>query len=120
MEKFQKLSAQAKKVGAAAIAWTLEGNRNGLLNSAGPLAHDDDSIAHVNCFIDVVGDEQHRCAASLPDAQHFILHSHAREGVERAERFVEKKNSWMIDERSRESNALRHSAGKMVRVGVGK
>jgi hypothetical protein len=45
-----------------------------------------------------MGDEQHRGATILPQAQHFVLHPHAREGVERAERFIEQENFGMIDQ----------------------
>jgi hypothetical protein len=120
VEKFQNVSAQLKEVGAAAIARAFKRDGHGLLDSTWPLAHDYDSVAHVNCFIDIVGNEKHRRATGLPDAQHFVLHSHASERVERAERFIEKKNFWMINKRSRQSNALSHPAGKMMRVGVGK
>ena len=56
----------------------------------------------------------------LPEAQHFILHPHAGEGVERAERFVEEKDFRMIDQRSRQGDALGHAAGKMMRISIGK
>ena len=57
---------------------------------------------------------------ALPESQHFILHPHAGEGVERAERFVEQEDFRMIDQRPRQGDALGHAAGEMVRVGVGK
>src|SRR5205814_2620176 len=53
-------------------------------------------------------------------AQDFILHPHPREGIERAEWFIEEKDSRVIDERTGESDALGHAAGKMMRVGVPK
>ena len=81
------------------------------IDSPGRRGHDDDAIAHVDCFVDVVGDEQHRGAALLPQAQHFILHPHAGEGVERAERFVEQENFGMIDECAGKRDALGHAAG---------
>ena len=80
--------------------------------------HDDDAVAHVNRFVDVVGDEQHGGAARLPEAQHFILHAHAGKGVERAERFVEQQNFGMIDQGAGQRHALGHAAGEMVRIGV--
>ena len=39
-----------------------------------------------------MGDQEHGGAARLPESQHFVLHAHAGEGVERAERFVEQEN----------------------------
>ena len=55
----------------------------------------------------------------LPKAQHFILHTHAGEGVERAEWFVEQKNFGMINQGARQSYALCHAARKMMRISVG-
>ena len=77
--------------------------------------HDDDAVAHVDRFVDVVGDEEHRRAARLPEPQHFVLHPHAGEGVERAERFVEQQDFGVIDQRAGERDALGHAAGEMVR-----
>ena len=56
--------------------------------------------------------------AGLPKAQHFILHAHAGEGVERAERFVEEKNFRMIDQGASQGDALGHAAGEMMRVSI--
>lgn len=82
--------------------------------------HDDDAIGHVDGFVNVMGHQQHGRAAGLLEPQHFVLHLHAREGVERAERLVLKQDPQMIDERPRQGGALGHAAGKMVRIGVGK
>ncbi len=81
--------------------------------------HDDDAVAHVNGFVDVMRNEQHGGPAGLPKAQDFILHPHAGEGVERAERFIEQKNFGMIDQGASQGDALRHAAGKMMRIGIG-
>ena len=56
-----------------------------------------DSVAHVNSFIDVMGDKEHCGAADLPEAQNFILHSHPRERIEGAERLVKEDYLWMIN-----------------------
>ena len=81
--------------------------------------HDDDAIAHVDGFVNVVGDQQHRRAARLPEAKDFVLHAHASESVESAERFIKEQNFWMIDQRAGESDALGHAAGEMMRKGIG-
>src|SRR5436309_12171971 len=67
-----------------------------------------------------MGNKEYGGAACLPESQDFILHPHASKSVERAERFVEEENFRVVDERSRESNALGHAPGKMVRVSVAK
>jgi hypothetical protein len=120
MEEFENISAEAKKFRAAAIARSSQRIRNGLIDPARRLSHYHDAIAHVNGFVDVMGDKEHGGTACLPEPQHFILHPHASKGVERAERFVEQENFRVVDERSRESNALGHAPGKMVRISVAK
>ena len=82
--------------------------------------HDDDAISHVDGFVNVVGDQEHGGAAGLPEVQHLILHAHARERVERAQRLIEQQHLGMINQRPGQGNALGHAAGKMMRVGVGK
>ena len=120
MKQLQNLTAQLQERGATPIPRTFQRDRNGPVDSSGPLRHDEDAVAHVDRFVDVVGDEKHRGAADLPEAQDFILHPHPREGIERAERFIEEKNSRVIDERTSESDPLGHPAGKMMRIGIRK
>ena len=50
-----------------------------------------------------------------PKPQHFILHPHPGEGIERAERFIEQQDLGMIDQRPGERDPLGHAAGKMMR-----
>ena len=101
MQQFENVTAQLKKSRAAPIAWTIKSNGNDLIDRARPLRHDDDAIAHVNCFIGIVSDQQCGGATGLPEAQHFILHTHAGEGVQRTERFIEEKDLRMINEDAR-------------------
>src|SRR5262245_59035352 len=97
MKMLQDLAAQAEKRFAGTIAWARKVDVNLAIDSARTLSHDHDSIAHVNCFIDIMGDEKHRGAAIFPKPQDFVLHKHACEGVQRAERFVQQENFRMID-----------------------
>ena len=120
MKQLQNLTAQLQERGAAPIARAFQRDRNRAVDSSRPLRHDDDAVAHVDRFVDVVGDEKHRGAAGLPETQHFILHPHPREGIERAERFIEEKNSRVIDQGAGESDTLGHAAGKMMRIGIRK
>src|SRR6185369_686890 len=108
-----------KKIRAAAIARTIKRDRNDLFDGAGPLRQDDDAIAHVNGFVDVVSNEEHGSAPVLPKAQDFILHTHAGEGVEGAEWLVEEKNFGMINQGASQSYTLRHSTRKVMRISVG-
>ena len=120
MQMFENLAAKAKKRVAGAITWTREVDIDLAIDSPGRLGHDEDAIAHVDRLINVVRDEQHRGATIFPQAQYFILHAHARESVERAERFIEQENFGMIDQCACERNALGHAAGKMMRIRIGK
>ena len=52
-------------------------------------------------------------------AQHLVLHPHARERVERAERLVEQQHLGVVHQRPGQGDALGHAAGELVRVGVG-
>ena len=83
------------------------------------LGHDNDAVAHIDCLVDVVRNQEHRGAVRLPQAQHFILHAHASEGIQGTKWFIEKENSGMVNECAGQSDSLGHTAGKMVRVGVG-
>ena len=89
----------------------MQGDDDGLIDPAGAGGHDNDAVAHIDGFIDVVSNQEHGRAASLPEAQHLILHAHACEGVEGPQGLVEEKNFWMIDQRPRQSDPLGHAAG---------
>ena len=120
VHRLQNVTAEAQEIRAAAVARPIKVHGNDLLNFARGLGHDDDAVAHIDRFVDVMGHEEHRGTACVPEAQHFILHAHAGEGIKGAERFVEQEDSWMIDERAGQCDPLSHAAGKMVRKGVGK
>ena len=119
VQQFENLDAEFQKVRAVAFARAIEIDLDGAFDAARTGGHDDDAIAHVDRFVDVMRDEDHRRAARFPEAQHFILHFHASECIERAERFIQQENFRMIDQRSRKGDALRHAAGKLMRIGVG-
>ncbi len=120
MQKLEDVATKPKEILVATVARPFRGNRNSLFDSSRTLGHDDNAIAHINCFVDVVSDEEHGRAPGLPKTKHFILHAHTRKGIERAEGLIEKQRFRMIDKRACQSNALRHPAGKMVWIGVGK
>src|SRR5205085_9835415 len=87
VEQFENVAAQPKKLWTVALTRTFQINLDGALDATGARRHDHDAVAHVDRLIDVVSDKEHRGAARFPEAQHFVLHFHARESVERAERF---------------------------------
>src|SRR5258706_12801802 len=92
MKEFQNVTAETKEFRAVAFARALQIDLDNTFYAAWALRHDYDAVAHVNRFIDVVGDQKHRGAARFPQPQHFILHSHARKGVQRSERFVQEED----------------------------
>src|SRR5438034_9205311 len=91
VHRLQDVTAEAQEIRAAAVAWPVHLYWNDLLDPTGRRGHDDDAVAHIERFVDVMGDEEHRGAARLPEAQHFVLHAHAGKSIEGAERFIEKK-----------------------------
>ena len=84
VQQLKDLAAKTEEFRAAAISGTSEIHGDGLFDSPRTLCHDEDPIAHVNRFIDIVGDQECGSEASLPETQDFILHSHAGKGVEGA------------------------------------
>src|ERR1041385_7732403 len=97
MEMLQNLAAQADEWFASAITRAQKVDVDLAVDAPRRRCHDKDAIAHIDGFIDVVSDEKHGGAAILPKAQHFVLHAHASERVERAERLIEKEHFGMIN-----------------------
>src|ERR1051325_9415173 len=119
MQKLENVTPEFEKFPAIALTGTFQLNLDRAFNAAGTRAHNHDSIAHVNGFIDIVSHEQHGGATCFPEAQYLVLHPHAGKGIERADRHVEQEHFRMIDKRARQGHPLCHAAGKMVRVGAG-
>ncbi|MDB6171998.1 MAG: hypothetical protein JWL59_1309 [Chthoniobacteraceae bacterium] len=119
MEQFKNLASQIEELRAVAVPWPIKFDNDHAFNPAGTRAHDDDSIAHVDRFIDVVGDQNHGGLARPPEAQNFILHPHPGKGIEGAERLIEEEEFWMIDQCPRKGHALGHAAGKMMGKRIG-
>src|SRR5262245_61002722 len=118
MQMFEDLASKAEKRIASAIAWPREINIDLAIDSPRRRGHDEDPITHVNGFVNIVSDEQHRGATILPQPQHFVLHSHAGEGVKRAERFIQEENFGVIDECACKRYTLGHATGKMMRIRI--
>ena len=88
VHRLKNVTAEAQEIRAAAVARPVHLYWNDLLNPTGTRSHDNDAVTHVDGFVDVMSDKQHGSAVGAPEAQYFILHTHAGKGVERAERFV--------------------------------
>src|SRR3989442_5535147 len=119
VEMFEDIASEAEEFRAVALAWTSQANVEVALDATGTGSHNDDAVAHVDCFVDVVSDQKHRSAAGLPKTEHFVLHAHAGEGIQRAERLVQEEDLGMVNQRPGQSHALGHAARQMVGVGVG-
>ena len=98
MQVFEDFNSVAEEVGIVTFAGAIEINLDCALDASGAGAHNDNSVAHVDGFVDIVGDEDHGGAASFPKAKDFILHAHAGEGIESAEGFIEQKDLGVVDE----------------------
>jgi hypothetical protein len=59
VQQSKDLAPKAKEFRAAAVPGAININRDGSIDPTGARGHDEDAIAHVNCFIDVVGDQEH-------------------------------------------------------------
>jgi hypothetical protein len=57
VQQLKDLAAKAKEFWVAAISGSKNFHRDCSLDPAGAGGHYEDSIAHVNCFIDVVSDQ---------------------------------------------------------------
>jgi hypothetical protein len=68
-----------------------------VLDLARPRGHDQDTIAHVDCFIDVMRDEQHGGTARFPKAKHLVLQAHPGKGIQSAQGLVKQENHGMVD-----------------------
>ena len=60
VQQLKDLAAKAKEFRVAAISGAINVHRDSSIDPAGAGGHDEDPIAHVNCFIDVMSDQEHR------------------------------------------------------------
>jgi hypothetical protein len=80
MKQLKDFAAKLEEIRAAAITGALDVHGDASIDSPRAWGHDEYAVTHVDRFIDVMSDQEHRGETGLPQAQHFILHSHAREG----------------------------------------
>src|SRR6218665_3554875 len=92
------------------IARTLDGHRHVSGNALAAFLHDDDPVRKVERFVNVVGNEDDRNAALLPDTQQQVLHIGATEGVDGTEWFVEKQDFRTRGKSPGDGKALLHAA----------
>ena len=89
MQCLQQRDAERGECRIAPVARPLRSNGYDIDDAARTLAQKDDAVREIDRFVEVVRDEQQRGPVSRPGREKVILQPHARERVERAERFVE-------------------------------
>src|SRR5215469_18618045 len=89
------------------------------LDVGGALAQHDDPAGEEKRLFDIVGHQQRGEALALPQRHELALHRDPRQRVELAQWLVENKEPRIVDQCARQSRALRHAAGKLVRISVG-
>src|SRR5205085_6285149 len=67
-------------------------------------------------LVDRMGDEYHRLAFVLHDAQQLFLQHLARLRIERGERLVHQQDVRIDRERAYQADALLHAAGELIRI----
>src|SRR5262249_33882076 len=82
--------------------------------------HESDTIAENERLAHIVRYEHHRLAQTLLKPTELFLDFGSRDGIQRAERFVEQKNRRICRKRTRYAHALPLSAGELARQTPGK
>src|SRR5690348_6521226 len=86
----------------------------------GPSRHDHDAIRESYRLLEIMSDEDHRLAIGAPQVEQQVAHDLSGLRVERAEWLVHEQDLGIADEHLREADTLALTAGKHVRVPVGK
>jgi len=81
-----------------------------------PGEHDHD-VREIDSLADAVGDEQHGGLGFRSHAEQEILHLHAGELIERAERLVHQQELRAVDQGAAQRNPLLHATGELRRIG---
>ena len=79
------------------------------------VAHDRDPVAEAQRLGQVVGDEEHRLARLVLEADHLVLHVAPDQRVERAEGLVVEHHLRVDGEGARQADPLLHAARELVR-----
>lgn len=82
------------------------------------VAEHDDTVGKEQRLLGVMRHQQRCKAFALPERHDLRLHGDACQRVELAQRLVEHEDLGIVDQRSRQGDALRHAAGKLMRIGI--
>src|SRR4051812_26524474 len=80
--------------------------------------HDHNPVTQVDGLLHIVGHENHGDMLAFPQTSQFRLHMGAGDRIQCAERFVQQKHAWAIDQGSGDSDALGHAARKLAGIGL--
>ena len=107
-------------MGAHVAREALGGERrlHDLADSAGRGAEHEDAVGEQQRLVDAVRHEHDGGAGLRPDFQEILLQLLARLRVERAERLVHEDEDRLAHQRARDTDALLHAAGELVRIVV--
>ena len=109
-----QFDAQREQGRRRQIARSRQVDRHDRLDAAGTRGEDDDPVGERDRLVDMMGDEQHRGLADIPDVEQKALHFDARLDVERGEGFVHQQHFGLHGEGARDGDALAHAAGELV------
>ncbi len=82
------------------------------------LAEHRDPVAHLDGFVDVVGDEDDRLAQLLLESEELVLQTLPRDRVDSAERLVHQHDLGVGPQRPGDADALRLASGKLLGIAV--
>ena len=83
-----------------------------------PVFHHRDAVAHAQCFVQIVRDENCRLAHARRQLQKLVLQLAAYERVQSGKGFVHQQNVRVRRKRARQTDALLHAARQLRRATV--
>ena len=111
---YTSLNIAACNAAAAGSAFSCRGRFSPMCMSRAmrAFAQNENTVRERDRFNDIVRDEDRREAMPLPNAFSELVHLHARQGIERAVRLIEKQNAGLAHQRARKGDALPLPSGQ--------
>src|SRR5260221_13605131 len=106
----QDMVAQPQEGGIRAIAICEQVHRLDAGDAGGMRLHDDDAIAEIDRFIDIMGHENGGEPLMPRDALQLVLQTQAGEGIQGAQGFVEQQEARPVDQGAGNGDTLLHAA----------
>ena len=83
------------------------------------VAEYENAFGHINCFLNIVGNEKHGGCKGLPELDQFILKIVAKFDVQLAIGFIHHQKVRIYRERPGNCNALHHAGGNLIGKKIG-